>query len=552
MSVRHFLRHTSCLVPALLGMTLVTSTAVSADEAQQAASPPDRININAPDKNGVSHNTHESFNVGSNGMILNNSAGGAETRLGGHVDGNPALSRGEASVIINEVTGRNPSQLNGMLEVAGRHANVIIANPQGITCSGCGFINADRGVLTTGTPMVENGKLKGFDVDGGTIAITGKGFDGRRAKESDIIARALTLNAKVQAEALSVVGGRNKVLLPEQKNDPLQVITKQNDAAKRKTAPKVSVDVAKLGSIYANRIMLVGTEGGVGVRNAGTLSASGGGISLKSSGSLVNTGFIASQKGNVEIRALGGVTNAGKLSAANTLSINTSGSLNNKRSGKIDGGSVNLQSSGSITNQGAIRSHQKGVKLSASGDLDNKGRIASSDTLSLHAAGSLTNQGEITARHNAQLGASGDLKNKGLVDANGLVVRASGSIVNEKMLKSRKELTLSSSGSIVNSGAVRSAKEMTVSPTSGLLNRKGVIDSGDTLQISTVSTVENQKGYIHSSKAQRISTVSDVVNRCDQGGGKCGIASDTSLNVSARTIDTKGAFMGAKGKALYK
>lgn len=556
MSLHHFLRHTHSLMPAILGMTLVVSTVASADEAQQAAPHPDRININAPDKNGVSHNTHEHFNVGSNGMILNNSARGSETQLGGHIDGNPALSRGEASVIINEVTGRNPSQLNGMLEVAGRHADVIIANPQGITCSGCGFINADRGVLTTGAPMIENGKLKGFDVEDGTISIGGKGFNGRGAKESDIIARAVAINAKIQAESVSVVGGRNKVLLPDHKGDLLQVTSKHFDPSKRKSTPQVSVDVAKLGSMYANRITLVGTEGGVGVNNAGALSANGGGISLKSTGALVNTGFVASHhKGNVDISASGNVTNSGKLSAAHMLSINTGGSLGNKHAGKLDGSTVNLQASGSINNMGSVRSHQKGgIKVHASGDLENKGRMASNDTLSLQASGSLTNEGVITSRHNAQFSSGGDLKNKGFVNTDGLLAKASGDMINENTLKSRREMSLSSSGMIVNAGTMRSAKELAMSSKSGLLNnKKGLIDSGDKIQISTVGTVANQGGYIHASKAQHISTVNDVVNRCDHSaGGKCGIASDTSLDVKARAINTNGAFMGAKGKALYK
>ena len=38
-------------------------------------------------------------------------------------------------------TPRNPSRLKGYVEVAGKKADVVIANPSGIQCDGCGVIN---------------------------------------------------------------------------------------------------------------------------------------------------------------------------------------------------------------------------------------------------------------------------------------------------------------------------------------------------------------------------------------------------------------------------
>jgi filamentous hemagglutinin family protein len=71
------------------------------------------------------------------------------------VAGNPWLAKGEAKVILNEVNSRDPSNLNGMIEVAGKKAQVVIANPAGITCNGCGFINANRATLTTGQAQLK-------------------------------------------------------------------------------------------------------------------------------------------------------------------------------------------------------------------------------------------------------------------------------------------------------------------------------------------------------------------------------------------------------------
>ena len=83
----------------------------------------------------------------------------------------------------NEVTSTNPSNLRGYTEVAGSKADVIIANPNGITCNGCGFINTSRGVLTTGTPVFGgDGSPNAFRVTGGNIAFQGRRHDRYRRR----------------------------------------------------------------------------------------------------------------------------------------------------------------------------------------------------------------------------------------------------------------------------------------------------------------------------------------------------------------------------------
>ncbi|WP_241650489.1 filamentous hemagglutinin N-terminal domain-containing protein, partial [Rosenbergiella collisarenosi] len=95
-------------------------------------------------------NKYTQFDIEQRGAILNNGRTTSQTQLAGQVAANPWLAKGEAKVILNEVNSRDPSLLNGMLEVAGRQADIIIANPAGISCDGCGFINANRTTLTTG------------------------------------------------------------------------------------------------------------------------------------------------------------------------------------------------------------------------------------------------------------------------------------------------------------------------------------------------------------------------------------------------------------------
>ena len=135
------------------------------------------VNIQTPSAAGVSRNTYRQFDVKSKGAILNNSNKNTQTQLGGWVQGNPYLAGGTAKVILNEVNSQNPSLLNGYIEVAGSRAQVVIANPAGISCSGCGFINANRATLTTGKPIMNNGNLLGYRVGGGKINFLGNGLD---------------------------------------------------------------------------------------------------------------------------------------------------------------------------------------------------------------------------------------------------------------------------------------------------------------------------------------------------------------------------------------
>ncbi|MCZ5582484.1 hypothetical protein O5587_19710 [Escherichia coli] len=51
------------------------------------------MNIQTPSAGGVSHNTYSQFDVGNQGVILNNAHNNVQTQLGGMVVGNPWLTR---------------------------------------------------------------------------------------------------------------------------------------------------------------------------------------------------------------------------------------------------------------------------------------------------------------------------------------------------------------------------------------------------------------------------------------------------------------------------
>ena len=115
------------------------------------------VNIANPNPRGLSHNTYRQFNVDKSGLILNNARQNVvNTQLGGQIFGNSHLNA-PAKVILNEVTSTNSSVLKGFTEVAGQRADIVIANPNGISVNGAGFINSSRVTLSTGVPTIDAG-----------------------------------------------------------------------------------------------------------------------------------------------------------------------------------------------------------------------------------------------------------------------------------------------------------------------------------------------------------------------------------------------------------
>lgn len=162
------------------------------------------VDINTPDANGLSHNIWSEFNVSEKGMVLNNSTENL-IRDSGNIGKNSNLSTA-ATVILNEVVSNKASTLSGFIEVAGQQADVIIANPNGITCSGCSFINTSHTTLTTGTPVLVDGVLTGFNVSQGTVTIGSNGLTNDQSY-TDILAETIRINGLIETDSLKAIAG---------------------------------------------------------------------------------------------------------------------------------------------------------------------------------------------------------------------------------------------------------------------------------------------------------------------------------------------------------
>lgn len=287
-------------IPLAVAQSIVPNQEKMGPTMDEAPNGTPIVNINKPNANGLSHNQYDMFNVDDKGVILNNSRRPISTELAGYVMGNPNLRGAAAKTILNEVTGTGATAMNGALEVAGRKAHVIIANPNGIAVNNGTFINTSAATLTTGNPIITDGKISGYDVKQGTVTVSGQGLDTSRTSRTDILAEAVQLNGKVWADESHVVTGKNTVSVDGS--------GKVTNVTKTGTSEQVGLDVSQIGGMYANSMYLVGTNDGFGVNNKGILSAQNS-ITVDSNGKVQNSGTVVSPDMSISAK---GFTQVGK------------------------------------------------------------------------------------------------------------------------------------------------------------------------------------------------------------------------------------------------
>ena len=509
------------------------------------------VNIATPNGAGISHNRFTDYNVGKEGLILNNATGKLNpTQLGGLIQNNPNLKAGgEAKGIINEVTGGNRSLLQGYTEVAGKAANVMVANPYGITCDGCGFINTPHATLTTGRPVMNaDGSLQALEVTEGSITINGAGLDGTRSDAVSIIARATEVNAALHAKDLTVTAGANRITA----DGRVSALKGEGDV------PKVAVDTGALGGMYARRIHLTSTESGVGV-NLGNLYAREGDIILNSAGKLVLKNSLAG--GNTTVTGTN-VSLSGDNKAGGNLSVTGTTGLTLNQSRLVTDKNLVLSSSGQIVQNGgeltagqnAMLSAQhlnqtsgtvnaaENVTLTTTDDTTLKGRSVAGKTLTV-SSGSLNNGGTLVAGRDATV-KTGTFSNTGAVQGNGLKVTAT-DLTSTGSIKSGSTLDISVRNATLSGDA--GAKDSARVTVSGTLENRGRLVSDDVLTLS--ATQINNSGTLSGAKelvvsADTLTTTEKSVTNSD---------GNLMLNSASSTLageTSAGGTVSVKGNSL--
>ena len=465
------------------------STASKNLQLDKAANGVPLVNIEAPDNNGISHNVYKEYNVDERGAILNNSKDLTNSQLGGLIYGNPNLQNSsEASTIINEVSGVNRSRIEGYQEIAGKKANYILANPNGIYVNGAGFINTGNVTLTTGSRNNLQNPEKGI------IEVAGKGLDLRNINKAELVARVAELSAPIY--------GGEEVNLK---------LGSQGQSNK----PEYALDAKALGSIYAGRINIVVNEDGVGVKTQAPIYATKGDVVISSKGKVYLKDTQA--KGDIKISSTETEISE-KLISENKINIE------NKK----------------LLNKGEIVANND---VTIKGDIENNKLIFTNKDLNIE--GNLKNIADIQAKNNIEIN-SKNIENAGLIVADKKTHINSDNINNTNKLVAKDTLDINNK-TLTNSGKILSGKETKIVNQS--LNNSGDITSsgksdlkvrnltndGNILSVGNISISQNQKltnnNQIQSSENILINS-KDIVNNKT-------VFSKNKLEIKSKSLNNK-------------
>ncbi|MDQ1232471.1 filamentous hemagglutinin family protein [Sphingomonas sp. SORGH_AS 879] len=329
------------------------------------------VNIAKPDANGTSYNVFNRFSVGKEGLVFDNSPTTGNSATSGFLLANPNLVGGKpASLILNEVTGGVRTTIAGPVEIFGGRAALVIANPTGITCDGCGFINTSRVSLAAATLRFgADGTFSGFRIaDGGDVTVEGQGLLAGNVDYFDIIAAATHINASLYAKDVVIAGGAGVF------DYAGRAISADNGAART----GVAIDSSVLGGMYANRIRLIGTGAGLGINLRGTVAAIDGPLVITSDGDIALGSTTAS--GDVSLTAVRGTVTLSDLTYAGGALDITGRSI--RQGGGFAGalGHVAWRAEDGVTLDGG-----KGIYAG----LDDQGALIGTGALSIGAGGAI-------------------------------------------------------------------------------------------------------------------------------------------------------------------
>ncbi|PRG20591.1 filamentous hemagglutinin N-terminal domain-containing protein [Burkholderia multivorans] len=378
----------------------------------------------APAVAGVSSNTYSSFNVTTAGATLNNTGINART-------------------IVNQVTSTNRSLIEGEIAVAGPRANVVLANPNGITVNGGSFVNTGHVALSTGTVSFNDLQIAPgviqrnvvLDTSTGTIVVGPGGLAGALIG-LDLIAKNIVVDGPIDntfssaTAGVRLLVGRSRVEL----NTGLSPSDNANDWLSRSattdpdTASSYAIDITAAGSLTSGRVQLIVTDRGPGVRSAGAMSASLGDFTLTSNGNVEMSHAKIDVARDLDVSSQGGITltdtevkaNGGhaSVSAADAIAL-TGSSVMASGSVKLNGAGIALNPDEAMTGS-TVASSQSGVVLKSAADIVNVGSLVQGQTaiasdadsagaVTLNAAGRILNQSLPQTRLGILFGVQGDV-----------------------------------------------------------------------------------------------------------------------------------------------
>ena len=476
-----------------------------------AANGVDLVQIAEVNANGVSRNLYSDFNIKSSGLILNNATKYVKTELGGYIDRNMFLAGKGARVILNEVTSSKASTLNGYLEVAGNKASVVIANANGISVNGLGFINTDNVIISTGkVTNWADGNMK-FSSSKGDMLVNGDGLNGRNPERLDIVTNNLTVDRSelwgnelhISADGLlentSKIGGKENVVihagtLENTANGYIESgkdmdITVAGRLHQEKSTLKSGADATiAAGSIVNEANSLISAAENMDVKvdasidnNKSTMLA---GQAMKVSGMDITNANTALMTGHdLELNGKNTITNTAANIYFDGNSKITAGSIVNKDMGSIHTGNDSIIVADSMLNTRSAMDVQGNLTAEV-------GRFTNEDSSYIGigkdadiSTGSFTNQSL------GSIFVSGNLKertDKDFVNEDGLIAVGGSGEISADNIYNRNNSNYKQ-GSVISA-----AGDLTLNAENTLLNRSSDIESEKNITINA-GNVENVK-----------------------------------------------------------
>ncbi|WP_417792809.1 hemagglutinin repeat-containing protein [Terasakiella pusilla] len=528
------------------------------------------LQIERPNASGVSHSKFTDFNVGSKGLVINNALKETISKTGGAIFKNPNFQGRAASLILNEVTSSNRSSLNGFTEIAGQKADYILANPNGITCNGCGFINTSRSTLTTGTPVFNGTSLEQLSVDQGDVLIEGLGLNAEGTDAFDIITRSTKLMAQLNAKDVNIITGRNEVTYQD------RAVTAKTDDGSVK--PSLAIDSSTLGGMYAGRISLVATEHGLGVNMQGDMAASASDLSISADGKILVTNVQsqnnltlqsknnavtlsgnASAKGKIELQAKGDVlAQNNRVTATSDISINAQNidvagakviaGVNDAGDVQKGQGNLKLTARDTLTYGAAQLAAGKDLSITAqtvdSGDasqgLTSKGSLTVDATTMSKTSGGIVSEGDLSLKVTS-LG----LTDTGVTSKAALNVRTN-DFTNSAQLSSVGDLAFNVSGAITNEAGAKIDSDGTLSLTStgASITNRGMLRGKQAVNLDAATFITNEStGSVTSGGTLKL----DAKGGALQNSGTIETTGDMTAQASTNILNNNGAKLAATG-----
>ena len=502
--------------------------------ATKTASGIDQLDIAAPNKNGTSYNSLKELQVSEQGLILNNNKDiVANTKIAGYVARNRNLDNSiAANLIITEVTGKNRTNINGTVEVAGKRADLVMANRNGVYVNGGNFLNTDRVTLTTGSLEMKNGDLVTINVSQGQIGIGEKGLNALNLTELELLGKTIDVSGVIKAS-------KETRLLVSAGGQTYEYKTKEVKS-KGETYKGIAIDGKSVGSMYAGKIDIISNDKGAGVNTKGDL-VSVDDIVITANGDIttaqVDSGKDLKYKTTQKVKMNGKTTVAKKVKVkARETEINAkvvTGYLE-KALGKK---SLDIESE--KTNITAKIEAQGKIKINVN-QIQNSGEIFATEKINIAGNKLNNNNGEIRSNQKIEINVKETSNVKGYILSDGLTkedVKKEENKNTENIAEVKnKEKGINITGDLDNTEGVIRGREVNLGNVTG--NNKGKIDSLGALSFNGKIIVN--KGGLITGNIQKLN-----IDKLINDGGK--LVSTEKISGRVKEISNKnGEILGTE------